>query len=83
VDPREQLVRGEAERYGREEIERRRLLFEVSFVGVIHVGDAGSDRVEGFQRPDKRTGRKNLDLDASAGGVTDRLRETNRHGVNT
>jgi hypothetical protein len=83
LHPREQLVRGEAKGYAREEIEGRRLVFEVSFVRVIHVGDAGPDRVEGFERADKCAGRKNLDLDTSARGIADRLRETDRHGMNT
>ena len=62
-------------------MERRRLLFEVALERVIHVGDAGPDRVEGLERAHQRAGRKNLDLDAAAGRGADRLRETDRAAV--
>ena len=81
LDPREQFVGSEAKGYRREEIERPRLLFEVSFGRVIHVGDTGPYRVEGFERAHKRAGRKHLDLDAPAGRGADRLRETNSAGL--
>jgi hypothetical protein len=59
-----QLICGESKGNRREEAKRRRLLFKVSFERMIHVGDAGTHRVEGFERSDKSTGRKNLDFDA-------------------
>jgi hypothetical protein len=48
---------------------------------MIHVGHAGTYRVEGFERAHERAGRKHLDLDAPAGRDADRLREPNRVGV--
>ena len=48
---------------------------------MIHVGDTGADRVEGLERAHERAGGKNLDLDASTGRGTDRLRETNGAGL--
>ena len=42
LDPREQLVCGEAEGHRpQKKLKRRRLLFEVALERVIHVGDAG------------------------------------------
>jgi hypothetical protein len=82
VDPRKQFVCGESERNCVvKKIERRRLLFEVALGRMIHVGDAGPYRVEGFERAHQCAGRKNLDLDAAAGRIADRLREANRAGL--
>jgi hypothetical protein len=50
---------------------------------VIHVSDTSSDRIEGFERVHETARRKNFDLDPPTGGSFDRLRETNRHGMNT
>jgi hypothetical protein len=50
---------------------------------MIHVSDAGTYRVEGFERANERTGRKHLDLDAAIGRNADRLRKTNCAGVKT
>jgi hypothetical protein len=61
----------------REEIERCRLLFEVAFIRMIHIGSTNADRVKGFKRADKRAGRIYFDLDAAAGRHIYRLRETN------
>jgi hypothetical protein len=81
LNPREQLVGREAEGDGREKIERRCLLFPIVLARVIHVGDAGRDRIERFERAHKRSSGKNLDLDAAVGGNADHLRETQRTGV--
>ena len=48
---------------------------------MIHIGNTGADRVEAFERTNERTGRKNLNLDASPGRSADGPRETNRAGV--
>jgi hypothetical protein len=48
---------------------------------VIHVGDTGAYRVEGFEWAHERAGRKNLDLDAAASGDADHLRQPNRASV--
>ena len=58
-----------------------RLLLEVAFERMVHVSDAGPDRVEGLERAHKRAGRKYLDLDAAAGRGADRLGEANCAGV--
>src|ERR1700738_153153 len=83
VDPREPLARGEAKGCRRKELERPRLLCEVTFERMIHVGNTGPDRVEGFERAHERASRKYLDIDAAAGRRADRLRETNCAGVRT
>src|SRR5262245_2697675 len=67
LDPGEQFVCGEAEGNRCEEMKRGRLLFEIAFVRMVHVGDSGTDRVEGFERAYERSGEKNLYLDAPAG----------------
>jgi hypothetical protein len=77
LNPREQLVRGEAEGNRCEEMERRRLLFEVAFIRMIHVSDAGAHRIKGFERAHERPGQKNLYLDTPCGRSLDRLCETN------
>jgi hypothetical protein len=56
LDPSEQFVRGEAEGNRCEEMKRRGLLFEIAFVRMIHVGDAGAYRIESFERTDERPG---------------------------
>src|SRR5262245_53911790 len=44
---------------------------------MIHVGDAGTDRVEGFERADECSRQEDLDLDASSSRRLDGLREAN------
>jgi len=48
-DPRGQLVGSQTIGDRREEIERRRLALKINFVGMIHVGDAGRDRIESLE----------------------------------
>jgi len=48
---------------------------------MVHVGDAGTDRIEGFEWAYERSGEKNLYLDAPAGRSLDRLRETHCAGI--
>src|SRR5262249_10809572 len=77
MDPREQLICGEAIGDCCEELERRGLLYEVTFIRMIHVGDTGAYRFEVFERADKPSGQKNLYFDAPSGRGLDRLCETN------
>jgi hypothetical protein len=48
---------------------------------VIHVGNAGRNSVEGFERAHERAGWIYLDFDTAAGRNADRLRQTNRAGL--
>ena len=68
--------RGEAEGDSRKEIKRRGLLFPIVLGGMIHISDAGADRVEGLKWANERAGRKNLDVDASCGRGANPLRQT-------
>jgi hypothetical protein len=49
----------------------------------VHVGDASGYCVKCFECAHERTGRKNLDFNASSCRGTNRLRKANRTGVKT
>jgi hypothetical protein len=63
------------------EIERPRILFEITFCRVIHVSDTGSHRIEGFEWLHERASRKHLDPNSPAGRSFDSPRETNTAGM--
>src|SRR5262245_1179705 len=67
--PREQFVRGEAERNAGVEMQSRRFAREVPTKRMEHVRDAGLNRIEGFQGPYHRAGGKHFDPDATAGSL--------------
>jgi len=48
---------------------------------VIHISDAGPDRVEGLERANERAGREYLDVDAAIARGADPLRQTSRAGL--
>ena len=48
---------------------------------MIHVGDTGADRVEGFERTHEGASRKHLDADTIAGHLADRSRQADRAGL--
>src|SRR5215510_10907411 len=81
LDPREQFVRGEAERDGCEETECRRLLFPIIISRVIHIGKTGPDRIENFECTNERACRKDLDVNAAIARGADPLRQTIRAGL--
>ena len=80
MDPREQLVCGKSEGDGGKELKCLRPLLEVAFKRMVHVSDAGPNRVEGLERAHQRAGRKNLDLDVIGRGGN-RLGETDGAGL--
>ena len=69
LDPCEQFVRGETKGMAEKKWSAGDFACEVALERVIHVGDAGPDRVEGLERAHQCAGRKDLDLDAPAAGV--------------
>jgi hypothetical protein len=80
ADPGKQFVRSETKWYVAVKMKRRRLLLEVTGERVIHVGDAGTHRIESLEGAHESAGRKHLDFDAAAGAVGDRLRHPARAG---
>src|SRR5262249_31953106 len=56
---------------------------EITLVRVIHVGHAGADRIEGLERTDELTGRKDFDINAPGAGVSNALREPDRTSLQT
>src|SRR5205085_2838398 len=63
MKPGKLLVRGEAERNSGKELECRGLLIKVPDVGVAHVGDTRTHRIEALKRAHQRADRKHLDFD--------------------
>src|SRR6516164_4889886 len=83
LHPREQFIRGEAERDSCEEIECRRLLFPIVIARVIHISDTGPDGVERFERANERPGREHPDVNTAVACGADPLRQTFRTGLKT
>src|SRR5262245_23581183 len=81
--PGYQLVGGEAERNGREEIQRWRLACEVALERMIHVDEATAHRLECFERAYECASREDLDLDAPAARLLDGACDASRAGLQT
>jgi len=76
VDPGIDLGGGEPERHVAKVRERGGTAGPRDFRGVVHVGKARRNRVEGFERPDQLTGCEYLDVEPAAGKRADRCRDT-------
>jgi hypothetical protein len=75
------LLTGESEGNGPEELQRLRLPLEVAFKRMVHVSNASAHRIKRFEWTNERACGKNLNLDAPAGSTVDRLRESDRAGL--